>query len=627
MKIRKLCLSLWKVTETMKQKFSIVSILLWFSLFAAGVSCTGVDKTSRYLVNNLIPMPRSVVLTGGGMVSPSEISIDTDAPDDWNDEQYSITITPERIAIQTRSERGVVWARRTLGQLRDSRGNYPQVRIEDWPEFPMRGLLWDDGRNFVGTDMIRHYLDLMSAYKLNLFQWHLTDHPAWRIECRCYPQLNDARYQRPGRDTGCFYTYDEIREIIEYAADLGIMVVPEIDMPGHSTYFPATFGCTMDSERGRKILEDCIAEFCEEIPADLCPYIHIGSDEVRIPDPDGFMRWSQDLLRSHGRETLVWDPGLPADSLSIRQIWRDGSPDDSEIYTDTKFVDSSMGYLNYYDALLFPAKIFFHTPCYTGCSSEVALGGIICMWNDVRAEDKSRIEHHNGLASGIVTFAERFWNGGRTVESYAGTILPADGSPEMERFEEFQRRVANHKKRFLKKELAYWSPIHAPQWSVEIKSDEQTWSFEANGDILDLDAFCRAHEIPNDKRLECRISRTIYSDCDTVRWFVAGFDSPARSNRISDGIPVQGEWPNHGYVSVNGERIAPPQWKEPGSYSFHFHTWARPEEEFPYTDEQLYWMNEPSAIPLHKGENTVELGLQRHFRGQRFHVAFVEREK
>ena len=608
-----------------KRFFAILPLLCGVFML---LSCGAADPTAEYLVSNLVPMPRSVELRSGGMVSPSEITIDTDdAPADWNDERYSIDITPERILIRAKSDRGVVWARRTLGQLRDGRGRLPQLHIEDWPEFPVRGFLWDDGRNFAGTEIIRHYLDLMSAYKLNLFQWHLTDHPAWRIECRCYPQLNDGRFQRAGRDAGCFYTYDEIRDIIEYAAGLGITVMPEIDMPGHSTYFPATFGCTMDSEEGRRILEACIAEFCSEIPVELCPWIHIGSDEVRIADPEGFMQWLQELLRSYGRETAVWDPGLPADSRSIRQVWRDGSPDDSEIRTDTRFVDSSMGYLNYYDPLLFPAKIFFHTPCYTGRSSDVALGGILCMWNDVRAEDKHRIEHHNGLAAGVMTFAERFWNGGRSADEYTATLLPDGDSREMQLFESFQKRIANHKKRFLAGELAFWTPLHAAEWEVELKTSDQTFSFTAFGDILDLDALCRLHGIAADETVTCRMSRTIVSDCDTVRRFLVGFDSPARSNRISDGIPAQGEWPNRGYVSVNGERLAPPQWREPESYRFHFNTWARPEEEFAYTDEQLYWMNEPSAVALRKGANTVELGLQRHFKGQRFHAAFIECEK
>ena len=610
----------------MKSKNLFAAVVVAMTALAA-VSCED-RSAAEALTGNLIPAPRSVTVTGGELVMPAALTVSTDGiPDDWNDEQYALSITAEAISIRAKSDRGTVWAYRTLAQLQDVSGRYPQVEIEDWPEFPVRGFLWDDGRNFVGTEVIRRYLELMSAYKLNTFQWHLTDHPAWRIECRCYPQLNDPRYQRPGRGEGLFYTYDEIRGIIEYAAELGITVVPEIDMPGHSTYFRTAFGCTMDSDEGRAILEKCIAEFCEEIPAELCPCIHIGSDEVHIDDPEGFMAWSQSLLRSYGRETMVWDPGLPADSRSIRQIWRDGSPDDSEIRTDSRFVDSSMGYLNYYDPLLFPAKMFFHTPCYTGVSSDVALGGILCMWNDVRVGNKERVGHHNGMAAGILAFAERFWNGGRTVDEYTATLLPDESSAEMQRFEAFQRRMMNHKRRFLKEELAYWTPLHAAEWAVELKTDSETCNFTAYGDILDLDALCREHGIDAGAEVDCRISRTIGSSSDTVRRFKIGFDSPARSNRISGGIPQQGEWPNGGYAEVNGRRLAPPQWNEPGAYAFHFNTWARPEEEFPYTDEQLYWMNDAVEVALDKGENRIELGIKRSFRGQRFHIAFIEDEK
>ena len=600
-------------------------VLFVVCMLLCALPCSGSRRDRAAMaVENLIPAPRSVTLLGRGVAAPTETVVIRDGS--GNDEHYSIEITPRRIIVRTGGRRGEVWAHRTLERLRDSSGRYPRVRIDDSPEFPIRGFMWDDGRNFVGVAMIRHYLELMSMCKLNLFQWHLTDHPAWRIECRCHPELNDPRHQRTGRDTGCFYTYDQIREICSYAAELGITVVPEIDMPGHSAYFRSAFGCTMDSAEGRRILEECIAEFCAEIPAEMCPVIHIGSDEVRIADPAGFMEWSQRLLRSHGRRTMVWDPGLPADTMSIRQIWRDGSPDDSEIRTDTPFVDSSMGYLNYYDPLLFPAKMFFHTPCYTGHSSPTALGGILCMWNDVRAEDKQRIEHHNGMAAGMLTFAERFWNGGRTAEKYAGTILSEVSDDERSCFERFQQRVSAYAHGPMSSELACWSPIHATEWSVEMTTADTVITVKAFGDILDLDAISRAHAIAPDTHIECRISRTLYSPCDTVRLFSAGFDSPARSNRISDGIPPQGEWPNGGVLKVNGRQIPPPQWREPSQYGFRFNTWARPEEELPYTDEQLYWMLEPLPIALKKGQNTVELTLRRHFRGQRFHAAFVERQ-
>ena len=593
---------------------------------AAAGTLTAAAQTAAQLAERLIPMPRRVEMAADELVSPSlrQLRVSMDAPDGWNDEQYSLSIRRNRIKIRAKTQRGVLWACRTLEQLRDAQGRLPQVDIEDWPEFPFRGFMWDDGRNFVGVAQVKHYIDMMSAYKLNIFNWHLTDHPAWRIESHVCPQLNDPQYQRPGRDTGRFYTYDEIRDVIAYARERGITVVPEIDMPGHSTYFRTTFGCDMDSDEGRAVLERCIAEFCDEIPADICPYIHIGSDEVRIADPEGFMRWAQDVVRSHGRRTLVWDPGLPADSLSIRQIWRESASAAAEVPQGVPFVDSSMGYLNYYDPLLFPAKMFFHTPCGTGEASDTALGGIICMWNDVRAADKPRIEHHNGMAAGMLAFAERFWNGGRTTDEYIGTLLPEPSSGAMQRFERLQRRMQAHKDNLIPAEMRFWTPIHASEWQVELATDSTSYTLTAWGDAVDLDALCRRCEIGRGERVRCRMTRTVESPCDTVRCFRVGFESPARSNRLSDGIAAQGCWPNRGRLTVNGTEMAPPHWNEPGEYCFHFNTWARPEEEFPYTDEQLYWMREPLAVPLRKGTNRIEIYLERHFPGQRFHAAFVE---
>ena len=609
----------------MKHIFTLIFVVA--ALFGAHVPAGA--QTAGELVESLIPMPRRVEVASDKLVAPParrQIHILIDGPDEWNDEQYTLSVRPRRVEIHAKTEQGAVWARRTLAQLADSRGRLPQVDIEDWPEFPLRGFMWDDGRNFVGTEIVKHYIDLMSAYKLNIFSWHLTDHPAWRIESHAYPQLNDAQYQRPGRDNGRFYTYDEIRDIFAYARERGIMVIPEIDMPGHSAYFRTTFGCGMDSPEGRAILERCIAEFCDEIPADICPCIHIGSDEVRIADPVGFMRWAQETVRSHGRRTLAWDPGLPADNLTIRQLWRDGSTEAESLPQGVPFVDSSMGYLNYFDPLLFNAKLFFHTPCGTGRASQMALGGILCMWNDVRSADKPRIEHHNGLAAGILVCAERLWNGGRTTDEYIGTLLPSPESEAMRRFERFQNRMKVHKERFITDGLRYWSPIHANEWQVELRTDTAVYNMTAYGDAVDLDAIVRKAGIDWREHIRCRMRRTIDSPCDTVRRFRVGFDSPARSNRLSDGIAQQGCWPNRGRLTINGADVPPPVWDEPGAYCFHFNTWARPEEEFAYTDEQLYWMCEPVEVRLHKGVNMIELSLERHFPGQRFHAALVEAE-
>ena len=172
------------------------------------------------------------------------------------------------------------------------------VAIHDKPTFAYRGSMLDVCRHIFTVEQVKTFIDMLSLHKINYFHWHLTDYPAWRIECKIFPQLNDAQYQRPGRDCGKFYTYDEIRELIGYAKERGITIIPEIDMPGHSAYFNNTFGFTMDSKEGMKVLEKCIEEFCSEIPASMCPYLHIGSDEVYIADPKGFMAFTENLCSS-----------------------------------------------------------------------------------------------------------------------------------------------------------------------------------------------------------------------------------------------------------------------------------------------------------------------------------------
>lgn len=578
----------------------------------------------------LIPQPRSVRLTAETTVRPSDtiphVTVDPlFTPLHGHPEGYLLTVSRDGITIEATDSTGAIRARQTLRQLRRPDGSYPLVRITDWPEFPIRGFMYDDGRNFAGVDRIKSYLDLMGAYKLNVFQWHLTDRPAWRIESKAYPRLNDGKFQRPGRDQGCFYTYDEIRDVIAYARARGIMVVPEIDIPGHSDYFMTAFGQPMDSEEGRRILEECIGEFCREIPASLCPWLHIGSDEVRIHDQEGFMKWAQYLVRRHGRTAMVWDPGLPADSLTIRQLWRNAADDKAQYPASVRYIDSAMGYLNLFDPLLMPARLFFHQIGGTGRHDGNCLGGIICLWNDVRVADKDLTARHNGLAGGVMAFSERAWSGPAPARRESEpTIIPAPDDSAMTAFERFQQRMEAHRMRVPAGEMDYWAPLHASEWLVEIDADTMRRSFTAYGDVLDLDALCAARGIPSGLPVSCRLTRRIHSDADTVRRFMIGFEAPARSNRISDGIAPQGRWPNYGTVTVNGTPLPPPVWREPETYRYHYNTWARPEEELPYTDEQLYWRRRPVKVALRRGDNTVVMTLRRHFRGQRFQASFIE---
>ena len=260
----------------------------------------------------VIPTPVEMSCKSNKKVVLTHIEERIDASSNLPDEGYTIEIKGSTAHLRAKTAQGMVWAKATLAQLKDANGEVPVVKIKDYPAFPIRGYMYDCGRNFRSVENLKKDLDLLSAYKLNVFHWHLTDNPAWRIECRAYPVLNAARYQQQTRTPGKFYTYKEIHEVIAYAKERGILVIPEIDIPSHSEYFWTIFGFQMEDPRGMKILDVLFEEFLTEITPEECPYIHLGSDEVRrkIDDAEGFVRHYEEILAKHNRKTVIWDPGI-----------------------------------------------------------------------------------------------------------------------------------------------------------------------------------------------------------------------------------------------------------------------------------------------------------------------------
>ncbi len=574
-------------------------------MFLLLISC---ESNKNFTVENIIPTPKELTVNDDKLYSINNIHILKTSDNliyPQNKDEYYLKSEKGNVVI----EGNEVWARQTLAQLKDEKGRIPDVEIHDWSAYPFRGFMHDTGRNFQTIEMLKETIDLMSLYKINYFHWHLTDNPAWRIECKAYPQLNDPQYQRPGRDCGKFYTYDEIRELIAYAKERGITVMPEIDMPGHSAYFRNAFGFSMDSEEGMKVLEECIAEFCEEIPTSMCPYLHIGSDEVYIADPKGFMKFAENLCKKHDRIAMAWDPGLPSDSTTVRQIWNTAaSSNAAQTKKGGKYVDSFMGYLNYYDPIYFTNKVFLHKACAQDVPDTTnALGGILCLWNDVRVDDKTRIALHNGMINGMMVYAERFWNGG-------------EGS--WEELAEFEDKMSYHKDNIVKNHDVRWHPNATTSWRIKIEGNDTLY---ARGGAVDVNDLCTENSVTVGDTVTAWAFTDIYSESDTTIKVWVGFEAAARSNRISGGIGPQGKWENQGRLFVNDIEYFPSQeWNEPEKYAFHFNTWHKPEEEIPYTDEQFYWMREPVTINLKKGNNEVKLFIPKTFKGQRWSFGFLK---
>ncbi|MDE6524435.1 MAG: beta-N-acetylhexosaminidase, partial [Paramuribaculum sp.] len=239
-----------------------------------------------------------------------------------NDEAYTLGIDNRRIAVSAVSPKGIRWALQTLRQLAESPASrqlrLPRCSVTDWPAFPWRGFMMDVGRSYISLDELKREIDAMSLFKLNVFHWHLTENQAWRLESRLFPMLNDSvnTTRQPGR----YYTIDEARQLVAYCRERGIMILPEIDMPGHSAAFERTFRHDMQSPEGKKILRLLVEEACATF--DEVPYLHIGTDEVRFTDP-GFVPEMVAFVRSHGKKAISWNPGwhYQPGEIDMTHLW------------------------------------------------------------------------------------------------------------------------------------------------------------------------------------------------------------------------------------------------------------------------------------------------------------------
>lgn len=585
---------------------------------------------SALAAQNIIPQPKQIKYMSQKLVKVKSIDIKTIPTDGAPSEQYTLTTKGGKAVIIAQSKQAENWGVSTLRQLTDKDGYVPEVEIVDYPAFPIRGFMHDTGRNFREVALLKKDIDLMSFYKLNVFHWHLTDNPAWRIESHAYPQLNDPKFHTKGRDEGKFYTYDQIREVIAYAKERGVMIIPEIDMPGHSAYFNRTFGFGMATAEGMKILEVCLKEFFKEIPKEDCPYLHIGSDEVRVNDPKGFMAFCEKIVKDHGRIAMAWDPGLPPADDTYCQIWRSQVSDllKKEPYP-RPYIDSYMGYLNNSCPFINTSRYFLHYACTANGANDKARGGIICLWNDVNVDDQTKLLPHNGMPEGAAAFAERFWVGGEGYGLEIEDLIPSPDSKAHKDLVDFEKRLIYHRDNFLADYDTRWVANASQPWRVTIPAvkgtpmDQMRWT-KAWGGVIDLHALAAANKVELKPQMEAWLETEIYVERDTVITAMVGFESPARSNRISDGIGKQGRWEAEGQLFINGIEIFPSfDWHEPEKYRYHFNTWGHPGGEIPYTDEQLFWTRTPSRIPLKSGWNKIRLHSSRLFNINNWVAAFI----
>jgi hexosaminidase len=364
------------------------------------------------------------------------------------DESYVLEVTATGAKLTAPTPLGTMHGLQTFLQLVNVSPDgfaAPAVTIQDKPRFPWRGLMIDSARHFTPLDVIKRNIDGMEAVKMNVFHWHLSDNQGFRTESKKFPKLHEL-----GSD-GLFYTQDEMRDLIAYARDRGIRVVPEFDMPGHSTaWFVGhpelasgkgpyeierrwgIFDPAMDptNEKVYKLLDELIGEMARIFPDH---FFHIGGDEVNgkewdaNPKIQAFMKEHglknnealqayfsgrvQKLVTKHGKTVIGWDevlvPGVPKDV--VIQSWRGQA---------SLALAAKQGYRGilsngYYLDLGWPAARHYAVDPMSGDAANLSpeekeriLGGESCMWSEyVNGENiDSRIWPRNAA------IAERFWS-------------------------------------------------------------------------------------------------------------------------------------------------------------------------------------------------------------------------
>jgi hexosaminidase len=365
------------------------------------------------------------------------------------DESYSLDVSSPGARLHAATVAGAMRGLETLQQLiqTDATGYYlPTVSIQDTPRFRWRGLMIDCGRHFMPVEVLKRTLDGMAAVKLNVFHWHLSEDQGFRIESRAFPRLTEL-----GSD-GLFYTQEQAREIVVYARDRGIRVVPEFDMPGHTSawfvgypdlasapgpfHIEREFGVfdpVMDPTREStyKFLDTFIAEMAAIFPDH---FMHIGGDENNgvewkaNPRIQAFMRehnlhdtaalqsyFNQRLLKileKHGKHMIGWDeiltPDLPKDI--VVQSWRGFD----SLAAGAKNGYSSILSAGYYLNLMSTAAAHYMVdplPQASGLSPEEQariLGGEACMWT----EQTTPRDIDSRIWPRAAAVAERLWSPG-----------------------------------------------------------------------------------------------------------------------------------------------------------------------------------------------------------------------
>lgn len=477
-------------------------------------------------------------------------------------ESYELKIDGDGIMIASATNQGIFYGVQTLSQLireyRD-RSKLPYLEIKDFPKFTYRGMMLDVGRHFFTVEEVKKFIDYLSWYKYNKFHWHLTEDQGWRIEIKKYPKLTEVgawrketqigRYfdynRYDGKKHGGFYTQDEIREVVDYARQRHIDVIPEIEMPGHAQAAIASYpelGCTgkpievwtrwgvsldvfCPNEVTFKFLEEVIDEVVELFPYE---YIHIGGDEAAkeqwresalvqqlidsldLKDEEGmqsyFIERMEKYINSKGRKIIGFDEilqgGIAPNATVMSWRGEEGGIEAVKLGHQAIMTPASTNYFDYYqgDPASEPLawggdlrlkKVYAYHPIPRGLSygqSKFIIGPQANVWTEY-ISDFDHVEYM--IFPRLFALSEVAW-----------------GTADPENYRGFENRVIDEFDLLDQKKISYSRAI-----------------FEVHGETL-----------MDNNQLYCKLEAADHSQ--DIRYTTDGTEPDANSARYTQPIPI-----------------------------------------------------------------------------------------
>lgn len=574
--------------------------------------------------SSLLPLPQKYQFNGkksSGELTVEEKYVSQIEGAKFQEEAYHLLITKKGILLEATTPKGMYWGRQTLEQLKTTKNKkiyLPQCEITDWPAFRIRGFMHDVGRSFIPVEELKREISLLSRYKINVFHWHLTENQAWRLECKKYPQLNAPENME--REKGKYYTLEEARQLVEFCKQHQVLLIPEIDMPGHSAAFERTFKTDMQSEKGTQILKDIIDEVCATFDV---PYLHIGTDEVQFTNPD-FVPMMVKYIRDKGKKVISYNPGwnYKPGEIDMTQLWSYRGKAQKGIPA----IDCRYHYANHFDTYA-DLVAMFNSHIYNQPEGSDDLAGcIVAFWNDRYIDNTPQLLAENNFYPYMLTLAERAWRGGGNCYfDGKGTLLWEDEPEQLAAFKEFEDRLLWQKNTWLKEVPFPYVRQTQSEWQITDafpnggdlnkvfppeEKEDSVYQYEGKTyktrKIIGNGIYLRHvwgtlvpgfYANPQENHT-AYATRWIYSPKERKTKLALEFQNYSRSE--SDLAPRQGTWDYKcSRAWLNGQEIMPPVWKNTNT-----------ERSNEITLKNENYMSRPAIdITLKKGWNKLMLKL------------------